>query len=135
MTFPALRSTCPGFSSRFIPVVALLVCGAACDTLPLLAPSDSTIDLTASQSTISFNGKAVIAAFVTEAAGTPVQNGTVVTFAATLGTLDANEARTLNGRASVGFSAGLIAGTTTITAFSGTAMSGDLSVSIVSASP
>ena len=121
--------------SRLARVLVLVACATACDTLPVLAPNDSTIDLIVDQPTVPLNGKTVITAVVTEPARTPVQNGTVVTFAATLGTLDADEAPTSDGRASIGFTAGLVSGKATITAFSGSAISGDRFLSIGPVSP
>ena len=52
-------------------------------------------------------------------AGTPVQNGTVVSFTTTLGQIQPTEARTQNGQVRVKFIAGSQSGTATITAFSG----------------
>jgi hypothetical protein len=52
-------------------------------------------------------------------AGTPVQNGTVITFTTTLGRIEPREARTRNGQAEVTFFADGQSGTATITAFSG----------------
>ena len=64
-----------------------------------------------------------------------VRDGTLVTFSATLGTLDPIDARTSNGRASVSFSAGSASGTATITAFSGAAISDAVDVLVLPASP
>ena len=116
-------------------ILVLISSGAACETLPLLAPTDSTIDLLANPAVIPLGGKTTITAVVTEPAGTPVPSGTLVTFSATLGTLDPIEARTSNGRASVSFSAGSASGTATITAFSGTAISDAVDVVVLPASP
>jgi hypothetical protein len=115
-------------------LVLISFCGA-CETLPLLAPTDSTIDLLANPAVVPLGGKTTITAVVTEPAGTPVPNGTLVTFSATLGTLDPIEAQTADGRASVNFSAGSISGTATITAFSGDAISENLDVVVLPASP
>jgi hypothetical protein len=52
-------------------------------------------------------------------AGTPVHNGTVVTFTTTIGRVEPAEARTHNGQARVTFIANGQSGTATITAFSG----------------
>jgi hypothetical protein len=68
---------------------------------------------------VPVNGTATVAASVIEPAGTPVQNGTVVTFVANLGRLEPAEARTENGKATVRFIAGGESGTAKITAFSG----------------
>ena len=52
-------------------------------------------------------------------AGTPVQNGTVVTFTTTIGRVEPSEARTTNGQVRVRYFADGQSGTATITAFSG----------------
>src|SRR5262245_22703470 len=52
-------------------------------------------------------------------AGTPVQNGTLVSFTTTIGRIEPSEARTSNGQVRVRFFAGTQSGTATITAFSG----------------
>ena len=52
-------------------------------------------------------------------AGTPVQNGTLVSFTTTIGTIQPSEARTNNGQVRVRFLSGNVSGTATITAFSG----------------
>src|SRR3712207_5325088 len=76
---------------------------SACDKVPLLAPTESTITLTASTTIVPVNGTAQIVASVTEAAGTPVQNGTVVTFTSSFGNIEPAEARTQGGKATVRF--------------------------------
>ncbi len=55
----------------------------------------------------------------TTGAGTPVHNGTVVSFTTTLGRIEPAEARTQNGQVRVKFITGPQSGTATITAFSG----------------
>ena len=55
----------------------------------------------------------------TTGAGTPVQNGTVVSFTTSLGRIEPSEARTQNGQVRVKLFAGSQSGTATITAFSG----------------
>jgi adhesin/invasin len=99
--------------------------------MPLVAPSDTTITLYASTTTVGLNGTVDITATVIEPAGTPVQNGTVVTFTTTLGTLDPAEARTSGGKATVRLTAGTKSGTAQIQAFSGSASAADtLSIAI-----
>ncbi len=92
---------------------------SACDKVPLLAPTSSTITLTVSTTVVPVNGTADVTASVTESAGTPVQNGTVVTFTSSFGTIDPVEARTQGGKASVRFVASQQSGTAQIGAFSG----------------
>jgi PKD repeat protein len=94
---------------------------SACDKVPLLAPTESTITLTVSTTTVPVNGTATLLASVTEAAGTPVHNGTQVTFTSSFGTVDPAEARTDGGVATARFVAGTQSGTATIGAFSGAA--------------
>jgi hypothetical protein len=55
----------------------------------------------------------------TTGAGTPVHNGTVVSFTTTLGRIEPAEARTTNGQVRVKFISGTQSGSATITAFSG----------------
>ena len=55
-------------------------------------------------------------------AGTPVQNGTVVSFTTTIGRIEPREARTHNGEVRVRFIAGGESGTAKITAYSGGAV-------------
>jgi hypothetical protein len=97
----------------------------SCDKMPLSAPTESTITLYASSTTVGLNGSVDITATVIESAGTPVQNGTVVTFTTTLGTIEPNEARTNNGKATVKLLAGTRSGTAEVRAFSGGISSGD----------
>jgi len=92
---------------------------ASCDKMPLAAPTESTITLYAGSTTVGLNGSVEITATVIESAGTPVQNGTVVTFTTTLGTVDPIEARTNNGRAVVRLLTGTKSGTAEVRAFSG----------------
>src|SRR6266511_4530486 len=98
----------------------LTVLAAACERVPLLAPSGSTITLTTATAALGFNGTADIIAQVIEPAGTPPHSGTHVTFTTSLGTIQPLEAQTdLNGRATVKFLAGGASGVATITAISG----------------
>ena len=94
---------------------------SACDKVPLLAPTESTITLTSSTTVVPVNGSAEITASVTESAGTPVQNGTVVTFTSSFGNIEPNEARTQGGKATVRFVASTQSGTARVGAFSGAA--------------
>src|SRR4029079_13474592 len=55
----------------------------------------------------------------TAGAGTPVQNGTLVSFTTTIGRIEPSEARTSNGQVRVRFFSGGQSGTATITAFAG----------------
>lgn len=105
--------------------VASALAATACEKVPLLAPSGSTITLTASTNALSANGSADIIAQILEASGSPPHSGTQITFTTTLGTVQPSEARTdINGRVVVKFVAGGANGNATITAFSGGATTG-----------
>jgi len=111
----------------------LLTCSAAavaCDQLPLLAPTGSTVVLNTDQVTLVSNGTAQITATVLEASGTPVQNGTLVTFTTTVGQFDLREARTRNGSATVRLNAAGASGVARITASSGGATSEAIEISV-----
>ncbi len=101
------------------PLALAAILSAACDKVALTAPTDSTISLFADATSVPVNGSIQITASVTESAGTPVQNGTVVTFTTTLGRLDPAEARTNNGKVTVRLAGDGRSGTASITAFSG----------------
>src|SRR5207245_6301215 len=116
-----------------IPLGAGAVCLAAavslstsaCQRVPLLAPSGSTIQLNASTNVLPVNGTTTVIAQVLEAAGTPPHSGTHVTFTTSLGTIQPAEAETdINGRAVATFLAGTANGTANITAISGGASVG-----------
>src|SRR4029450_10811014 len=102
--------------------VAMFV--AACDKVPLLAPTGSAISLSANSSTVPTNGTVGLTAFVMESSGTPVQNGTTVRFTTTLGTVTPTEAQTTNGVAVATFNAGASSGVATHPAPSGAAAGG-----------
>jgi Bacterial Ig-like domain (group 1)/PKD domain len=114
---------------RGLAVMVLLV-GAGCDKVPLTAPTESTIQLFANGSSVPLTGGVDLIATVTEAPGTPVQNGTVVTFTTTLGRIEPPEARTTNGRATVRLLADGRSGTATVTALSGGATAGELEIPV-----
>jgi len=112
---------------------ALLIAGAcssACDKVPLLAPTESTITLTVNTTTVPVNGTATLLASVTESAGTPVHNGTLVTFTSSFGTVDPVEAGTNGGVAIARFVAGQQSGTAVIGAFSGAARAETVQVKV-----
>jgi hypothetical protein len=128
--------------------ITFLSFASACDKVPLLAPTGSVISLFAAANTVPLNGDIEIVANVIEngttaatpttptngtpgtttpgttstttaGAGTPVQNGTLVSFTTTIGRIEPSEARTSNGQVRVRFIAGNQSGVATITAFSG----------------
>jgi hypothetical protein len=108
--------------------VQLILLGAvivtACDSAPLVAPIASTISVFSSVRTLTPGGSAEITAIVIEEAGTPVHDGTVVTFTASLGTVNPVEAETRDGVAVTTFTAGSMVGTAQIAATSGGALTG-----------
>ena len=104
--------------------------------MPLTAPSGSSITLISSTNTLPVNGSTQITAVVIEGgetsgagnsttvtpgAGTPVQNGTQVSFTTSLGTIQPSTAETHDGKAVVTLSGNGQSGTATITAISGPA--------------
>jgi hypothetical protein len=111
----------------------------ACDKVPLLAPTGSVITLLPVTTTVSLNSEVTIIATVIEngqaiggtgtgtatrvGAGTPVQNGTLVSFTTTIGRIEPSEARTHNGQVSVRLVTSGASGTARITAYSGGASS------------
>ncbi len=104
--------------------VAALVT-VACEKVPLLAPTGSTITLTSATTALPVNGTADLIATVLESAGTPPHSGTLITFTTSLGSIEPSEARTdTGGRVIVKFRAGNSNGTATISATSGAATTG-----------
>jgi hypothetical protein len=121
--------------------VALLAFTApGCEKIALLAPSGSAITLDAIKEAICTD-EVTISAFVTESksitppanppqggnnnatptagGGTPVHNGTEVTFTTDIGEIQPAEARTVNGRVTVTFVGNGVVGTAKIIARSG----------------
>src|SRR3954447_7668354 len=122
---------------------------AACDKVPLLAPTGTVITLLPTTNTVSLNSEINIVATVIEngtavggsgptvarsSGGTPAQNGTVISFTTTLGRIEPSEARTHNGQVTVRLITGNASGTATITAFSrGASSTKDLTVGTAAA--
>ena len=107
---------------RHIALTVLVVSVAllgACDKVPLLAPTGTTITLFTNTQLLPLGGTADVTASVLESSGQPVQNGTVVTFTTSLGSIEPAEARTNGGKANVKLLAGTRSGTAEISAFSG----------------
>jgi len=111
---------------------------AGCDKVPLLAPTGSVITLIPQATTVALNSQIAITATVIENGvasgsgsgtgtgstsrtgnGTPVQNGTLVTFTTSIGRIEPSEARTHNGEVTVQLITNGTSGTATITAYSG----------------
>ena len=105
--------------------LAPVTVGVACEKVPLLAPTGSTITLTATTNALSANGTTPIIAQVIEASGSPPHSGTLVSFTTTLGRLDPVDVETdANGQVTTTFIAGGANGTATIAALSGGATTG-----------
>lgn len=134
---PMARSARRAFPRRLqafgpLAVVAAAAC-AACNPPPL-APSGAVIFLTAAAASVPSTGSVDIIAVLMDqggtgaqpdtsagrAAGTPVQDGTLVSFITNLGRIEPAEARTDNGSVKVRFIGDGRSGTATIVAYSGT---------------
>ena len=118
--------------SLFVCVLAAAVVAASCDKAPLLAPGGTVIFLNASANSVSATGSLDIVAVLLEqgtassgdddttpASGTPVHNGTLVSFTTTLGRIEPAEARTTNGSVTVRFIGDGRSGVASILAYSG----------------
>jgi PKD repeat protein len=91
---------------------------AACSDSSV-APSGSSVTLTATPGSLGFNGMASIVADVRKSDGQPAADGTVVSFGATLGSVQPDTAQSVAGKATVTFVAGAESGMAVITASSG----------------
>ena len=99
--------------------VAALLGLQSCADVPQLAPNGATIVLLANPEFIPANGGvSIISAIVTEPAGTPVPDGTVVQFFTNLGMID-REGRTNDGVARVNLISDARSGTAAVSAVSG----------------
>lgn len=111
---------------------------ASCDKVPLLAPAGTVISMVSTTTVLPINGSTEVIAVLIEngttgtgtgtgsgattgSSGTPVHNGTLVSFTTTLGKIEPAEARTNNGRVTVKFTADGRSGTAIVTAYSGAA--------------
>ncbi|MGE5815956.1 MAG: Ig-like domain-containing protein, partial [Acidobacteriota bacterium] len=127
---------------------------AACDKMPLVAPTgtvitlfanntvlpvDGSIDITAiaiaggaqpSTGTSGGTGGTTTGAGATAGQGTPVHNGTHISFTTTLGRVDPQEAETHNGQVTVKLYANGASGVATVRAFSGGAASNELTINV-----
>jgi adhesin/invasin len=140
---------CPGRHGPIDRAKLAALCVAAiaasgCDKMPLLAPSGTVITLFASSTVMPVNGSVEITATLIEqgttqapnqqqaaaGAGTPVHNGTLVSFTTTLGSIEPREARTHNGQVTVRLLGDGRSGVAKVTAFSGGARSAELQISV-----
>jgi adhesin/invasin len=112
------------YALAVITILIVVAVDVACDRVPLTAPTASTINVTVDQTTLPLNGQATVRAVVIESGGTPVHNGTQVTFATVLGSFAPPTSTTVDGVATTTFLAGSISGSTKINAYSGGASTG-----------
>lgn len=126
---------------------------AACDKMPLVAPTGTVITLLANNTVTAADGSIEITAIAiaggsattttppaggttgggasaTPSQGTPVHNGTRISFTTTLGRIEPQEGETHNGQVTVRFFGGGASGVATIRAFSGGASSNEIRVSV-----
>jgi hypothetical protein len=145
------RSLRLAFGAILAASVALGV--AACDKMPLVAPSGTVINLYANSTVLPVEGSIEITAIAimggaatttttpttgttptaapaTASQGTPVHNGTVISFTTTLGRIEPQEAATHNGQVTVKLVGGGSSGVATVRAFSGGASSNELKVNV-----
>ena len=114
----------------------------SCQSVPLLAPSGSTLTLIPAANELAVNGSINITATVIEGAsagtgtttttpavGQPVHDGTTVTFTTTLGTIQPSTAKTTNGQVTVQLVGDGRSGQAKVTAFSGAATS-DVTINV-----
>ncbi len=121
--------------SRLRPSVVLAFIAfaslASCDKVPLTAPTESTVLLIVSTTVVPVNGTADVIASVIEKSGTAVQNGTIVTFTSSFGTVEPREARTdAGGKAYAKFIGSSQSGVAKIGAFSGSAKATEVEVKV-----
>ena len=116
--------------TTLLATVTTAASALACDAVPLVAPTQSTVRLVVADASLPNGSSTMITATVTEAAGTPVHDGTVVAFSTTLGAVHPPEAPTARGRASATFTAGGESGAAELLAYSGDAVSEPVQVTI-----
>ena len=111
-------------------LVAVALSAAGCEQAVQMAPSSSVLTLTSTGTGVELNGALTVTATLTDTSGKPVKDGTVVTFATTMGRIDPVEARVSNGRAAVQLVAGTVSGTASVTATSGSNKSNSLEIRV-----
>jgi len=102
-----------------VAIAGAVLMMAACERVQLLAPTNSTITVSAPSRVLPLGGTTDVTAFVAEQGGTPVHNGTVVRFTTTLGSVNPVEVETRNGIAITTFLAGNTSGVAEVRATSG----------------
>ena len=127
------RSVPSGMRRTWCAGTLLVMAGvvtSACGSAQLLAPTSSTITVSA-PTRVASGSSTEITAFVLEQGGTPVQNGTTVRFSTTLGRVDPVEVETENGLAVTVFFADGASGLAEIRATSGAAGGGEGTTNVV----
>jgi len=109
-------------ATRIVTIAVVVALAAGCGSSPMLAPSGTTLTISSTASALSFSGSATITAQLLDAKGLP-QDGAMVTFATTLGSVQPAQVATVGGIATAVFNAGAASGTAVITATSGGALS------------
>ena len=122
-------NTSPRLGALVIAGAAILAAG--CEKAQLLAPTSSTISISAASRILPLNGTTEITATLLESGGTTVQNGTTVRVSTTLGTVNPVEVETRNGIAMTTFSAGSASGIAEVRAISGAATGGTTNTNLV----
>jgi adhesin/invasin len=147
------RSLRLAFSAVFAATLAFAI--AACDKMPLVAPTGTVITLFANNTVLPVDGSIDITAIAiaggaqpstgggtggtggtttggsaTPGQGTPVHNGTRISFTTTLGRVEPQEAETHNGQVTVKLFANGASGVATVRAFSGGAASNELTINV-----
>jgi adhesin/invasin len=117
--------------TQLCALLGAAVTTAGCDKAQLLAPTSSTITVSASTQVVPSGGSTEISAFVVEQSGTPVHNGTTVRFSTTLGRVEPVEVQTRNGIALTTFLAGNASGVAEVRAISGGATGGNARTNVV----
>src|ERR1700730_7513975 len=93
-------------STLFAVLAGSALVTASCSKVPLLAPSGSSIVLTVTATALPLNGTTQIIAQVLEASGTAPQDGTLVIFTTSLGSIQPPQVQTKGGRVTATFNAG-----------------------------
>jgi len=119
MTRRTTRRTLHFAAARVVAIVLLGVSATSCGQAILSAPTGSTLQIFVNPPFIAANGDtAVVSVLVTEPAGTPAPDGTVVQFFTSLGRID-EQAKTNDGVARVNLVSDARSGSATVTAVSG----------------
>lgn len=120
------------FWTMLLMGVALLATGCEVGPRAVLAPTDSAIALSTTQTALPIRSSLDVTIVVTRQDGSPVEDGTAVVLTATVGELEQQKVLTRGGRATVQYRAGSEPGVARIQAVSGSARA-ELALYLVSA--